>query len=128
MTDEALAELAGTLERRRCDAMVSGDIAALGALLSEDLRYGHSSGYADDRAAYLAAVSTGHYAYRRAECRIEQVAGLGTEGLMVCGSLTLVGQIGGVEKTMNSIYVANWRREDGVWRFLAHQSARKREA
>ena len=41
-------------EQARCDATLAGDHAALGALLSDDLLFVHSSGYVHDKAAYLA--------------------------------------------------------------------------
>ena len=126
MTGGELFQLAQTLERQRFDAMVRSDVAALDALLSDELYYGHSSGFAEGKVAYLDAVCRGVYVYRRAESVIASVVDLGSDACMVCGDLTLVGVMAGEEKVMASIYVANWRREAGIWRFVAHQSAQAR--
>ena len=126
MTAQTLFPLVEALERQRFDAMVRSDVAALDALLSDELHYGHSSGFAEGKAAYLDAVRRGVYVYRRAESVIASVVDLGPDACMVCGDLTLVGVMAGEEKVMASIYIANWRRETGIWRFVAHQSAQAR--
>jgi len=44
------------LERERCRAISSGEIAALERLLGDDLTHTHTSGKKDDKASYLALV------------------------------------------------------------------------
>jgi hypothetical protein len=54
--DQAL-EAVRAAELRRCQALVSGDMEALAALLHPELVYVHSNGAIDDRAGYLARCS-----------------------------------------------------------------------
>lgn len=41
-------------DRQRCTAIAAQDASALGAVLSEDLQYLHSTGVLDDKVAYIA--------------------------------------------------------------------------
>jgi len=47
----------------RVAALVAGDVAALGAILSDDLHYVHSNGVADTKEAFLANLVSGKTKY-----------------------------------------------------------------
>ena len=51
------------LERRRFDAQIAKDTAALADILADDLIYTHSNGHQDDKASYLASVVSGQSRY-----------------------------------------------------------------
>ncbi len=123
MTTDGMLRLAVDLEARRTRAMTDGDVAALKTLLSEDLYYGHSGGYWDDKAGYLEKLANGTYAYCNARAVVRKVVPLGGDSFLIHGDLALEVRLGGLETVMRSIYLAVWRREEGVWRFVAHQTA-----
>lgn len=52
-----------TLERRRFDAQVTKDTAALADILADDLIYTHSNGHQDSKESYLASVASGQSRY-----------------------------------------------------------------
>lgn len=51
------------LERRRFDAQIAKDTAALADILADDLIYTHSNGHQDGKASYLASVASGQSRY-----------------------------------------------------------------
>jgi len=108
----------------RIAALVAGDVAALGAILSDDLHYVHSSGVADTKKAFLANLVSGKTKY------VEYVpgerswrhpaAGIALES----GKARLKVVNAGSPMTVQLSYLATWREENGQWKFLAWQSAR----
>ena len=51
------------LERRRFDAQIAKDTAALVDILADDLIYTHSNGHQDNKASYLTSVASGQSRY-----------------------------------------------------------------
>jgi hypothetical protein len=52
-------EAARLADDSRVAALIADDPTRLAAILSDDLRYAHSSGFADTKASYLAALAKG---------------------------------------------------------------------
>ncbi|QJD98203.1 nuclear transport factor 2 family protein [Mucilaginibacter robiniae] len=123
MISESLLNLAVELEKSRSQIMVSGDAEKLAGLFSDDLYYGHSGGYWDDKESFVQKFSDGLYNYHRVEIQVESATLAGNSSLVVHGKVTLQVTLHGTKKTMTSIYLAVWRKEVDVWRFLAHQTA-----
>jgi len=123
MKNNELNLLATSLERSREKAMTSGDSALLHELLSEELYYGHSGGYADTKESFLRKFDAGQYAYAAVNTKINQVSEIGEEGLVISGEVEITVTLYGEQKIMRSIYLAVWRSEEGTWRFLSHQTA-----
>ena len=106
-------------EDRRYQAMVDGDLAALGELLADGLCYTHSSGTRDTRDEYLAKLWSRHYVYRRAEHPVDRVEVTGDTAIVV-GRMTALVDVAGVPKTIDSLALATWTRAGGSWRLLAY--------
>jgi hypothetical protein len=108
----------------RIAALVAGDVAALGAILSDDLHYAHSSGVADTKEAFLANLVSGKTKY------VEYVPGERSWRYPAAGialesgkaRIKVVNATGPM--TVQLSYLATWREENGQWKFLAWQSAR----
>ncbi len=108
----------------RVAALVAGDVAALGAILSDDLHYIHSSGVADTKEVFLANLVSGKTKY------VEYVPGerswrFPAPGIAIESGkarIKVVNDTGPM--TVHLSYLATWREENGQWRFLAWQSAR----
>lgn len=116
-------KLATELEEKRANAMMNGDGSLLESIYSEDLSYGHSSGYAESKADYLKNFAAGNYAYRFIKTTLKNVSAIGHDGLVITGELINEAMLFGKEAKMHSVYLAVWRLEGSTWRFLAHQTA-----
>jgi ketosteroid isomerase-like protein len=108
-------------DARRRAAMVAGDAAGLEELLADELVWTHSSGKTDGKASLIAGIASGTVVYRALETR--DVAVLGTGDVLVCHGV-LSGQAArdGREKSLNSRFLAVWRRRAGSFELLAWQS------
>jgi hypothetical protein len=111
------------LERNLYDAMLADDLAALENILSDDLRYVHSKGLTQDKAAYLKA-QVDEYAYSSLES--------GDDAYIVCRpglallstTVTMKVSIGGKpEQTIRMLISYVWAEEAKGWRLLLRQSA-----
>jgi hypothetical protein len=102
--------------------MLAGDGDRLADILSDDLYYAHSSGTLDDKQSFLDKLRTGFSVYRKLGTQIDMVVPLGAEGLQANGVLSLDVVLNGTVRQAQVIYLVVWRREDGVWRLVGHQS------
>ncbi|MFM9011691.1 MAG: family 16 glycoside hydrolase, partial [Planctomycetota bacterium] len=122
--DDALAATLSAAADARVAAMAANDVAALGAILSDELRYVHSSGTADTKAEFIANLTSGTIRY------VEYLQGDRTWRVPAPGVALESGRatvkVAGPSGTMRHhlSYLATWRVEDGRWRFVAWQSAR----
>jgi hypothetical protein len=108
------------------DLRVSATIAAnpeqMGAILSDDLVYAHSSGTVNDKASYIKAVVSGKTKYISVdyESRDFEVAAPGI--VLMRGRCMIHSSNSGTDVQNHLSFLAVWREENGVWRFLAWQS------
>jgi len=109
-----------TLETRRRDAMLAGDVHALGELLAPELRYVHSTGTVDSRDSLLHKLAAGVIAYRELELVPLTVTPCG-DALMVAGEMRAQVLRGGELRQVCSSYLAVWRRQDRRWQLAACQ-------
>jgi hypothetical protein len=117
-----LFDLARKLEDTRWQLLLNADATALTDLLSDDLQFVHSSGLKDDKTNYLDAVRAGAVIYRSANSRIETVVPLGNESFIASGSLKMEATVRGTERSLHSLFMVVWRREQETWRLVAHQT------
>jgi hypothetical protein len=123
MEYKELFELAVRLENERAALISANDAGQLAGILSKDLYYGHSSGLSDTKGSYLDKVSSGAFKYKIVTATVETAVPLGEDGLMVNGVEHIEVTISGVYKNMHSAYLAVWRKEEGQWCFVGHQTA-----
>jgi hypothetical protein len=121
-SDDQPIETAKELESKRGALMTSGDADGLAEILSTDLYYAHSSGLLDDKQSFLAKFRNGVFVYRKVEARVEAAVSLGSDALQANGVLQLEVALNGVERQIQSVYLVVWRREEGVWRLVGHQT------
>jgi ketosteroid isomerase-like protein len=103
--------------------MVAGDTAALAAVLADDLVYVHSSGAAETKAEFLAAISSGRMRYRAITDRETAVRTYGDVAL-VGGLVDVQVTVGGQDAAPTLRYLAVYARQGGAWRLVAWQSTR----
>lgn len=117
-TDHDLLELLDA-DVRRCRAMTEGDLAALAALLSDDLVYTHASGRVETKAQYLDAMRSGKVRYRAVH-REGIVASVRGEMGITQGVLTLEVEREGRPGTVVCRVLCVWTRERRGWTMLAY--------
>ena len=108
------------LEDRRFAAMV-GDLAALEALLHDDLLYTHSSGLTDTKASWLASMRSGKTKYKSGVWSDRKVRFAGDTAL-VTGRAQLEAEVNGQSRTLKLVFLNAWTRTPKGWKFIAWQS------
>jgi hypothetical protein len=122
MNNEILT-LAISLEQQRENAMMNGDGELLDSIYSQDLIYGHSSGYAETKAEYLDNFNKKNYKYSFVKTTVKKATAIGTDGIIINGEMVNHAVLFDKETNMHSIYLAVWRLEEGKWHFLSNQTA-----
>jgi len=105
-------------------AMAELDYAALDALLADDLTYVHSTGVAENKSGYLAALQRGLYEYgdiTRGEGMV-QVFGTGAASRDIIDMR--VGPAGQPKGVIRLLQVLIWVKADGAWRLSLRQATR----
>ncbi|SMG49240.1 nuclear transport factor 2 family protein [Paraburkholderia susongensis] len=121
-TGPDLFDLARQLEDTRWQLLLDADVDALTDLVSDDLQFVHSSGLKDDKKHYLDAIRTGSVIYRNANSRIETVVSLGDRSFIASGAVKMEATVRGTERSLHSLFMVVWRREQETWRLVAHQT------
>lgn len=109
------------LEARRYAAMLGNDLAALAALLHDELVYTHASGVVDTKASYLDALRSGRTRYLRVVQREQQVKLLDDVALVI-GASHIDVEVGAQPKSLDLRSLAVWRATPAGWQFIAWQS------
>ncbi len=104
------------LEHRRCRALTSGDVTALGALMSEDLVHIHGNGHVDGVADYLNGFET-KYIFHQVERGDLDIRTYGDFAVVV-GTLDQTVEVRGTDKRheIKSIVSQTWVRGVEGWR------------
>jgi hypothetical protein len=114
--------LATQLEQYRWKMMLDGDFDTTADLLSDAVRYIHSSGLQDDKASYMQKFRAGVFVYHSATSQIEQVTELGADAFIATGTVMIEATVVGTRKHMHSVFSVVWRCEDGDWLLVALQT------
>jgi ketosteroid isomerase-like protein len=115
-----------SLERARFSAMMSGDLAALSALLDDDLIYVHSNGQADGKGEYIESLRQGRITYDEisvADDRYWQAEGCFVLVQSVRARMRLGVEAEPVDRRLTIMSV--WRQAPAGWRLIAMQSTAK---
>ncbi|ARL05072.1 hypothetical protein BOC44_25780 [Burkholderia pseudomallei] len=117
-----------TVEQARCDATLSEDYDRLARLLSDDLLFVHSTGYAHDKAGYLAflAEKVCTLEIRRPSAPVFKFVGAAS---LVCGPLdqTLERRATGERIQVHSYTTQIWLPSGDAWQLLQQHSTRRAE-
>ena len=108
----------------RVAAMKAGDGAALGRLLSDELRYSHSNGVVDTKASLVEVLASGKTKYTGIDYE-ERAFSFPAPGIALMtgrARVQVTSARGQVDAKM--AFLAVWREEQGQWRFLAWQSCK----
>lgn len=111
-------------DQARIKAMMAGDGAALGALMSDQLRFVHSDGRVESKAEYVKNLMAGDTQYADAKTSELETMQVDAEVVVILGVQQMRKRLGPDWSDVKLRYLAVWRNESGVWRMIAWQSAR----
>jgi hypothetical protein len=122
--DELVVDLRRT-ELERCRAIGAADSNALEAVLDDELVYVHSTGAAEDKAAYMqTSIGGTRRTVERGGLDIRVYGDVG----VVLGDYIVRIDPGGSDpegRVLEASGLQVWLRRDGRWRLLAHQGTRQ---
>lgn len=116
MSEDTVRNEILALEARRCAALTSGDVAALGALMAEDLVHVHGNGHLDGKDAYLDGVQS-KYKFHRIERGELSIRSYGDVAVVV-GPLSQTVSVNGIDKLneISAVTTQTWIRTGGDWK------------
>ena len=109
-------------ERKRCAAMLAGDLPALDALLDARLHFSHATGAVDDKAAYIAKMAAGRIDYLAIDWSEQRVIALAEDAALLTGRMTSTVRVEGAQKRLDNRVISAWSLAEGAWRVVAFQS------
>jgi hypothetical protein len=119
--DQALSSMILSLEEKRITAMVKKDIAALDALLADDLSYTHSGGTTDTKASFITLIKD-RGRYLGVDYSNTQVIPFpGGTTVAVRGRAQI--RLDGVA-SYPVLFLDVWALRDGGWKMVAWQATR----
>lgn len=111
-------------DQARVAAMSAGDAAALGRLLSDQLRFVHSDGRVESKADYVRNLLAGDTAYADVRATEVETMQVSHEVVVVLGVQRMRKRLAGQWSEVTLRYLGVWRHEQEGWRLMAWQSAR----
>ena len=126
----AVAAKAGDIEQavlaahdRRIAATVAADVAALAAMMTDDLTYTHSSAATETKAEFLDGLKSGRYVYREIAPPGRKVRVHG-DAAIVSGPCHVVIEPGGKRADIDLYFTEVYVKEGGQWRMALWHSTR----
>lgn len=121
MSDQAIIAEIESLDERRARATIDADVATLGELVGDDLRYVHSSATDEDKALYLERLRSGYYRYRSLTTLQRDFRVLG-DVVLVNGEVRIEVVVNDKTKNFVSRYLQVWARRPKGWQMVSWQS------
>jgi ketosteroid isomerase-like protein len=107
----------------RLAATIKGDVAALSAMMTDDLTYTHSSALTETKAELLAGLKSGKYVYREITPKDRRVRVHG-DAAIVSGPAHVVIEPGGQRTEIDLYFTEIYVKEGGRWKMALWQSTR----
>lgn len=112
------------IDQSRLAAMVAGDAAALGRVMSEELAFVHSDGRIESKADYVKNVLAGDTAYADVITKEVRTMEPAPGVVILIGAQEMRKRLGPTWSEVKLRFMAVWRNESGTWRMVAWQSMR----
>ena len=109
-------------DQQRLSAMMAGDGAALGRLMSDELRFVHSDGRTEMKADYIRNMLAGDTAYVDAKTFDVEARQPSPDIVILIGRQEMRKKLGTEWSDIKLRFMSVWRREGGTWRMYAWQS------
>ena len=114
------------LDRQRMDAMARKDVAALNALLADDLIYCHSSALLDTKQSLIGAMESGATVYNAVEPSDVKAQDLGN-AVVLTGIARIRVTSGGKPNAFAVRFTDVYANKGGKWQMVTWQSTRLAE-
>ncbi len=108
----------------RVAAMLAPVREKLDAVLSPELRYAHSNGQVDTKAALIASLTDGSAKYSKYAYQERTVTFPAPGIALMAGRFDVKAVLKGIPAESTISFLAVWRLEQGEWKFLAWQSCK----
>lgn len=108
----------------RLAAIQSGDQARLTAILSDELRYSHSSGKVDTKESYIKSLTSHSTVYEKFDYKERTFKSVAPGIALMTGRVVTTVTQSGKPGELDLNFLAVWRQENGQWKFLAWQSCK----
>ena len=108
---------------KRIALTIAGDLAALSAMMTDDLTYTHSNGVEESKAEFLDGLKKGKYVYREITPRGRKIRVHG-DAAVVSGPCHVVIEPGGQRTEIDLYFTELYVKEAGQWRMALWQSTR----
>lgn len=109
---------------KRIALTVAGDLAGLGAAMSDDLTWTHSNANVETKADFLEAIRSGKYRYKSMTFDDRRVRLHGDSTAIVSGTCRVQVTSGGREIDIRLRFTELYVRQGGAWRMALWQSTR----
>ncbi len=119
--DEAIAAVLAA-DQARAAAMLAADTNALRTLLADDLRYNHSNGAAENKAAHIGSIVNG---LRYASFKTSNLVGhlVTPDVVVINGIIDQRKGVAGNWADTHLLFQAVWRKQAGAWQLVNLQTA-----
>jgi ketosteroid isomerase-like protein len=108
---------------RRVALTIAADVAALGAMMTDDLTYTHSSASVDSKADFLEALRSGKSRYKSLTFEERRVRFHGDTAI-VSGTCRVQVTSGGRDLDLRLRFTELYARDGGAWKMALWQSTR----
>ena len=122
-TASAQPEVAAAAERLRI-SMIDPTAAALGALVADDLSYGHSGGKVDTKASFIADLVDGKSDFVTITITEQTIKVVDANTAIVRHSLAADTNDSGKPGKVALKILGVWQKQGGSWKLLARQAVR----
>jgi ketosteroid isomerase-like protein len=122
MTFDEISTTIETLEAKRYDAMLAGDLTTLSNLLAEDMVFIHPSGKKDSKKSYFKLLQNGQLVYHNVQRSKAKHLQIDDRIVFITGKMKADITWFGKSKKLESTYMLSWIREQETWRLLTWQT------
>ncbi|QNK65998.1 nuclear transport factor 2 family protein [Variovorax sp. PAMC26660] len=119
----AQPEVAAAAERLRV-AMIDPTAAALGALVADDLSYGHSGGKVDTKTSFISDLMDGKSDFVSIAITEQTIKVVDSRTAIVRHTLTADTNDSGKPGKVSLKILGVWQKQGGDWKLLARQAVR----
>jgi hypothetical protein len=109
-------------DAERVAATKAADRTRLQTVLSDDLRYAHSSGKVDTKASYIESLVSHATVYESVDYKEQNFKLIAPGIVTMSGRAVIKAGAPGAVNELDLNFLAIWRQENGHWRFIAWQS------
>ena len=109
---------------QRIKLLIAGDLAKLGAVMTDDLTWTHSNAIVETKAEFLDAVKTGKYVYKAMAFDERRVRLHGDATAIVSGTTKVQVVTGGRDIEVKLRFTELYVKDKGGWKMALWQSTR----